>query len=94
MPPSATISAVRGTTIPPIALVIPSVVNTPLVFNVPVLTDIVDNPSTILSVCPVGTIKPPFAVINPEIFALPTTSSGTEGIEVPIPMRALEPPTI
>ena len=40
-----------------------------------------------------GMVKPPFAVINPEIFAAPDTSSATVGDALPIPRRDLAPPT-
>jgi hypothetical protein len=52
------------------------------------------NPPITFRVCPVGIVKPPLAVISPEIFAEPTTSREAEGDELPIPIRPLEPPTI
>ena len=64
------------------------------VLTVVVLIIIVDNVPTTFKFRPAGTIIPPFAVINPEILAEPTTSSGTVGDKLPIPKRDEEPPII
>ena len=47
-----------------------------------------------LSVCPSGTVKPPFAVITPDILAVPRISREALGAELPIPILALVPPNI
>jgi hypothetical protein len=78
--------------IPPFAVIV-SVIFRNLVLTVVVSIEGVDNPSTTFSTLPAGIVKPPFAVINPEIFAAPNTSSATVGEELPIPMRDLAPPS-
>jgi hypothetical protein len=77
--------------IPPFAVIV-SVIFRNLVLTVVVSIEIVVKPSTTFSVFPVGMVKPPFAVINPEILAEPTTSSATVGDALPIPRRDLAPP--
>ena len=93
MPPFAMIGEPKGSVIPPLAL-IDSDADSATVFMVVVFIVADSNPPSTFRVCPVGIVKPPFAVISPEIFAVPTTSSEADGDELPIPIRPLEPPTI
>lgn len=93
MPPFAMTGEPKGSVMPPFALIDSDAFNT-AVFMVVAFITVDSNPPSTFRACPTGIVKPPLAVIRPEIFAVPTTSSEADGDELPIPMRPLEPPTI
>ena len=92
-PPSAMIGDPKGSVMPPFALIVSDAVSDAVLMVVALIVPVAISPIT-FRVCPAGTVIPPFAVIRPEIFAVPTTSREAVGDELPIPMRPLEPPTI
>ena len=73
--------------IPPLALIVSATFRF-VAFMVPEFI----SPRT-FSTRPVGMVKPPFAVIKPDILVAPATSRATVGDALPIPMRDLAPPT-